>query len=226
MAELVDDTAPDSAPDTAPDAAPDSAPDAEFVTLADGGRILVRPLLASDRDELAERYLELSPEARRLRFFNAPDHLSDRLLDYLMDVDGPDRCALVAFALDEEGTPGVGLARYVRSRDEPECAEAAVTVIDHHQNRGIATMLLRRLAGRARADGISTFTASVMWENRQLLDGLRAFGAEVVPSEPGVASVRIALPEPDIALPESDLHRALRIFAARVDEMIGLRFER
>jgi GNAT superfamily N-acetyltransferase len=203
-----------------------AAPDGDVVTLADGGRILVRPLLPSDRDELAERYLELSPEARRLRFFNAPDHLSGRLLDYLMDVDGSDRCAIVAFALDEEGAPGVGLARYVRSRDEPECAEAAVTVIDRHQNRGIATTLLRRLADHARGDGISTFTASVMWENRKLLDGLRAFGAEVTASEPGVASVRIALPDPEVALPESDLHRALRIFATRVNEMIGLRFER
>ena len=171
----------------ATDADPGADPGAEVVTLADGGRILIRPLLPTDRDELAERYLELSPEARRLRFFNAPEHLSDRLLDYLMDVDGPDRCALVAFALDHEETPGVGLARYVRSRDEPECAE---------------------------------------WENRQLLDGLRAFGAEVAPSEPGVASVRIALPEPDVAVPESDLHRALRIFAERVDDLVGLRFER
>jgi hypothetical protein len=33
------------------------APDAEIVTLADGGRILVRRLLSSDREELAQRYL-------------------------------------------------------------------------------------------------------------------------------------------------------------------------
>ncbi len=203
-----------------------SAPDADVVTLADGGRILVRQLLPSDRDELAQRYLQLSPAGRRLRFFNAPDHLSERLLDYLMDVDGPDRCALVAFAVDEDHAPGVGLARYVRSRDDPTAAEAAVTVLDAYQNRGIATAVLRRLADEARRNGISTFTASVMWENRALLDGLRAFGAEIAPSEPGVASVRIALPDPDVALPETDLQRALRIFAARVDERIGLRFSR
>ena len=203
-----------------------SAPGADVVTLADGGQILVRQLLPSDRDELAQRYLQLSPEARRLRFFNAPDHLSERLLDYLMDVDGPDRCALVALAIDDEDTPGVGLARYVRSLDDLSAAEAAVTVLDAYQNRGIATSLLRRLNDEAQDHGISTFTASVMWENRALLDGLRALGAEVAPSEPGVASVRIALPESDVALPESDLRRALRIFAARVDEKIGLRFHR
>jgi GNAT superfamily N-acetyltransferase len=209
-----------------PDNAEALAPDADVVTLADGGQILVRPLLPSDRNELAQRYLELSPEARRLRFFNAPDHLSSRLLDYLIDVEGPDRCALVAQAVDDDGGPGVGLARYVRSQDDPSLAEAAVTVLDAYQSRGIASALLRRLADDARAHGISTFTASVMWENRQLLDGLRAFGAEVVPGEPGVAEVRIALPEPDTALPESQLHRVLRAFAARVDDVIGLRFKR
>ncbi len=100
-----------------------------------------------------------------------------------------------------------------------------MTVLDAYQNRGVATALLRRLTEEARGHGISTFTASVMWENRELLDGLRAFGAEVVPCEPGVASVRIAVPEPDVPAPESQLHRVLRLFAARVDEMIGLRFE-
>jgi GNAT superfamily N-acetyltransferase len=203
----------------------DEALDGELVTLDDGGRVLVRSLRPSDRAELAQRYLDLSPDARRLRFFNAPDHLSGRLLDYLLDVDGVERCALVAFAIDDPDRPGVGIARYSRSREDPSCAEAAVTVLDAYQNRGIATALLVRLGEVARRQGITTFTASVMWENRALLDGLRALGAEVVPYEPGVASVRIALPEADVALPESELHRGLRIFAARVGELIGLRFE-
>jgi GNAT superfamily N-acetyltransferase len=202
--------------------------DGDEVSLGDGGRVLVRQLLASDRDELAERYLELSPEARRMRFFNAPDHLSTRLLDHLVDVDGVDRCALVARALDEVGTPGIGIARYARSRDDPSCAEAAVTVLDAYQSRGIGSALMHRLADHARRNGISTFTASVMWENRELLDGLRALGADIEPSEPGVASVRISLPPPDVDVAdrrETELHRALRVFAERVGDAIGLRFE-
>lgn len=205
---------------------PDREVVGEVVSLPGGGRILIRELLPSDRDELAERYLELSPQARRLRFFNAPDHLSTRLLDYLVDVDGRDRSALVAFAIDVDGTPGVGIARYVRSRADPSCAEAAVTVLDAYQNRGIATALLHRLADEARRNGISTFVASVMWENRELLDGLRAFGAQVRPSEPGVASVRIALPQSEADLPKTELRRVLRVFAERVGDAIGLRFER
>jgi GNAT superfamily N-acetyltransferase len=200
--------------------------DGDEVSLPDGGRVLVRPLRAVDRDELAERYLQLSPEARRMRFFNAPDHLSTRLLDYLVDVDGIDRCALVAQVLDEDGAPGVGIARYARSHDDPSCAEAAVTVLDAYQSRGIGSALMHRLAEHARRNGISTFTASVMWENRELLDGLRALNAEIHPSEPGVAAVRIALPPPEGDLRKSELHRILRVFAERVGDAIGLRFER
>jgi GNAT superfamily N-acetyltransferase len=205
---------------------PGAEPAGEIVTLADGGRFLVRPLLPSDRGELARRYLELSPAARRLRFFNAPDHLSEPVLDYLMDVDDRDRAAVAAFALDDEDRPGVGIARYVRDRHDPTCAEAAVTVLDAYQRRGIGTLLLHRLAETAAANGIATFTASVMWENRDLLDGLRAFGAEITPGEPGVASIRVALPEPDADAPATDIHHALRVFATRIGEEIGLRFTR
>ena len=200
--------------------------DGHVVTLADGGQVLVRELLASDRDELAERYLELSPEARRMRFFNAPDHLSTRLLDYLVDVDGIDRCALVARVMDEEGTPGVAIARYVRSHDDPSCAEAAVTVLDSHQSRGIGSLLMQRLAEQARRNGISTFTATVMWENRDLLDGLRSIGADIQPSEPGVASVRMTLPPAEVDLRETELPRVLRVFAERIGDALGLRFDR
>ena len=180
--------------DRSDDHAVAAEPAAERVTLADGGTILVRHLLPSDRAELAQGYRELSSEARRLRFFNAPDHLSEELLDYLMNVDHRDRVAVAAFAIDDPGSPGVGIARYVRDRNDPSVAEAAVTVLDAYQRRGIATALLRRLAATARENGITTFTASVMWENRELLDGLRALGADITPVEPGVASVRIGVP--------------------------------
>jgi GNAT superfamily N-acetyltransferase len=183
-------------------------------TLRDGGRILVRSLQPTDRDEIAAGYDQLSPESRRLRFFNAPDHLSERLLDYLVDVDGVDRVALVARAIDEPGTPGVAVARYARDHHDPATAEAAVTVLDDHRNRGIATILLTALVDEALANGITTFTASVMWENEMLLDALREYGATVVPDEPGVAAVRVVLPQDAKEFVGSPLHQMLHALAA------------
>ncbi len=184
-------------------------------TLRDGGRLLVRSLLPDDRDEIAAGYELLSPESRRLRFFNAPDHLSERLLDYLTDVDGVDRVALTARAIDEPGAPGVAIARYARDHGDPTVAEAAVTVLDTHRNRGIATILLTSLVDEAIANGITTFTASVMWENTMLLDSLREYGAVVVPDEPGVAAVRVDLPHDATEFVGSPLHQMLHTLAAR-----------
>ena len=185
-------------------------------TLRDGGRILVRALRPEDGPEMAAQYEELSAASRRLRFFNAPEHLSGRLLDYLVDVDGVNRIALGARMIDEPGQPGVGVARYARDHVDPTAAEAAVTVLDTYCNRGIGTILLTSLADEARAHGITTFTASVMWENHVLLDSLRAYGASVVPDEPGVAAVSVELPDDNRKFIGSALSRVLRTVAVRL----------
>lgn len=185
-------------------------------TLRDGGRILVRPLRASDAPELAAQYEELSPESRRLRFFNAPEHLSGPVLDYLVDLDGLNRFALAAWMIDEPGQPGVGVARYARDQDDPSSAEAAVTVLDAYCNRGIGRILLTSLVDEARTRGITTFTASVMWENEALLESLRAYGAVVTPDEPGVAAVSVELPGDSEELHGSALYRVLRNVAVRL----------
>ena len=184
--------------------------------LADGGHILVRALRASDRLELAERYEELSAASRRLRFFNPPEHLSGHLLDYLVDVDGYHRFALGVQAIDEHAQPGVAVARFARDPHDPTTAEAAVTVLESHCNRGIGTVLLMSLVEAALARGITTFTASVLWENQVLLDGLRAYGAVVAPAEPGVAAVRVTLPRGAEHYEESAISRVLRTVATRL----------
>ncbi|MGZ4805851.1 MAG: N-acetyltransferase family protein [Ilumatobacteraceae bacterium] len=165
--------------------------------LSDGGRILIRPLVPSDRDELAVRYEALSPATRRSRFGSAPDQLSASRLDELLDLDYHDRFALAALAVDEPFEPGVGVARYARSRDNPTDAEAAVIVVDAYQHRGIGSILLLDLVEVARAHGITRFLGTVMWENAELLDALLSWGAIVEPTEPGIASVRIELAETD-----------------------------
>ena len=174
----------------------------------------MRPLVPGDRDELVTRYGELSSESRRLRFVSAPAHLSDRLLDHLLDVDYLDRHALVATLVDEPGTPSVGIARYFRSPVDPTSADAAVTVLDAHQSRGIGTLLLTSLVTAAMANGIETFTADILWDNSELLDALRTAGASVMPGEPGIATVRVALPPIPEGLHGSPLHQVMRVAGA------------
>lgn len=184
-------------------------------TLATGERVLIRPLLYSDRDELVAGYERLSAESRRLRFFAAPDHLSPSDVEYLTKLDYDRHYALAAFMLDEDGTPGVGVARYIRLRRRPRAAEAAVTVLDQYQARGIGTLLLTRLSAVGRRHGIEVFVTFVLWDNVPTVDALREAGARVLPEEPGIARLEIDLPEEakeDEAM--SPLRRALHTAAS------------
>jgi GNAT superfamily N-acetyltransferase len=79
----------------------------------------------------------------------------------------PDSEAIVA--LDPRGGAALGVANYRRDPERPATAEATVAVIDDWQGRGLGSVLLRRLCRRAKADGIDTFTASLVTDNRSMM---------------------------------------------------------
>ncbi len=175
----------------------------------DGTALVIRPLLPSDREELARGYDQLSERSRRRRFFSPPTRLSSSLLEYLTELDFDQRFALVAGIGEDAEWRGLGVARWVRERTDPTKAEAAVAVADDWQGRGIGTQLLLALVEEAAGRGITVFVADVLWENRDLLDSLRELGARVSPSEPGVARVEFDLPEPGADLAGTAIHRLL-----------------
>ena len=177
--------------------------------LRGGMRVLIRPLLYSDRQELALRYRQLSPESRRLRFFLPPSDLDARQLDYLTNLDYDGHFAWAAFAIDEPGQPGIGVARYVREDADPHKAEAAVTVLDAYQGRGLGTLLLVLLAERASTKGVRTFVLHVLWDNVGVVDPLRELGARVEAKEPGVARIEVDLPATEPAPSEGLVRRLL-----------------
>ena len=93
----------------------------------------------------------LGAESRYQRFLAPMAELSEDGITYLTDIDHHDHEALAA--IDAETGDGVGVARFIRRADRPDTAEAAVTVIDEWQGRGVGTALLDLLAERARAEG-------------------------------------------------------------------------
>ena len=85
----------------------------------------------------------LSEESRYRRFFTTKNELSAAELDYLVDVDHEDHEAIIA--IDPSSGEVLGVARYIRSKDDAEVAEVAVTVADDWQRRGLGRALLRPL---------------------------------------------------------------------------------
>jgi len=139
----------------------------ERLTLKDGSEVLIRPLEAADAPLLVAGFARLSDDSRYKRFLGPKPRLSPAEVTFLTDVDHYDHEALGA--LDLATGEGVGVARYVRLREEPEVAEAAVAVVDAWQRRGVGHALLDRLCERATQNGVRRFTATLFASNRAML---------------------------------------------------------
>lgn len=151
------------------------------VTLRDGTAAVVLPLQREDKEQLVAGFEELSDEARRQRFLTPTAHLSESMLEHLVDdVDFVDHVAYVLAAENKSGVfEPVAIGRMVRYEDEPTCADVAVTVKDAHQGRGIASALLEVLAEH-RPEGVTRVVTEVVSGNQASLAMLKRLGPTTV----------------------------------------------
>ena len=158
------------------------------VALRDGATVSVRPLVAADEPELRSLLDGLSIESRTLRFFSAGADVH-RAATYMASLTPERGRALVAVTGEPERI--VAHAAYVREEDASR-AEVAFEVADDWQGRGISTLLLAHLSELAIADGIETFTAVVLPDNRRMIQVFRDSGFAVdVKSAPGELLVEL-----------------------------------
>jgi adenylate cyclase len=182
-------------------------------TLDDGTRLLFRPIRPDDKPRLREGIKRLSPESRYRRFFRHIDHLSERQLAYLTEVDFENHFAWLVTLPDEAGEPAVAVGRWVRLKDEPDVAEGAVTVADWLHGRGVGKTLLWLLAHSAIEHGVRAFRAWTLGENEPMLGMLKEFGAEMGRWEAGVMEVTVPLPARIEGLEETPAPLVLRAAA-------------
>lgn len=163
------------------------------VTLRDGTTVTVRPIVADDRERLRLGFERLSPESRYRRFFSPVNRLSESMLRYLTEIDYVDHFAWVAETEVAREMRGVGVARFVRTG--PTSAEAAVTVADDFQGRGLGSLLFDALVLQALELGISCFEGDVLADNESMRGVLDATGATVERPSQGICRWTIDLPE-------------------------------
>lgn len=199
---------------SAPASPPGPATDREVrAELRDGTPVLIRPIRPEDKPLLVDGFERLSEESRYRRFLSPVSELSEAMLAYLTEIDYVDHFAWVAAPADRPEY-GIGVARYVRLKDEPSVAEAAVTVVDEFHGRGLGSILLGLLGAQAAEAGITAFRAYVLEDNAPMRELLESLGAVAKHDSPGllVFDVPIDLER----LHESPVLRVLRAVARRV----------
>jgi len=155
----------------------------DVVRLRDGGEVLVRAVQPADKPLFARGWERFGDESRYRRFMGVKSKLTTAELSFFTEIDHIDHEAIGA--LDPETGEGLGVARYVRDLERPHAADAAVSVVDAWQGRGLGGLLLRRLCHRAAQNGIRVFTAELLTSNHTMLHLFEKLGTVHVTGREG-----------------------------------------
>jgi len=144
----------------------------EIITTRDGTALKCRLMSPADAPLLVDLYNRLSPESRRRRFHYPLDIVDERKLaeesQRLANVDNRTQGgAVVAIEQAADGEHIVAVARLMRPAGEPDApeVEAAITVRDDYQGRGLGTELLRRMVLLAKRMHAEIIVAEIEADN-------------------------------------------------------------
>ncbi|MGB3482006.1 MAG: GNAT family N-acetyltransferase [Mycobacterium sp.] len=161
------------------------------MTLADGTRLLLRPVLPGDSERTTNGPVEFSSETLYRRF-QSPRVPTPGLMRYLFEVDYIDHYVWV---VTTESGDVVADARFVREERDRSVAEVAFTVGDEYQGRGIGTYLMGALVVAARIAGVKKFTARVLSENLAMRAIFNHAGARWERDDLGVVTTVFDVPD-------------------------------
>jgi RimJ/RimL family protein N-acetyltransferase len=135
-------------------------------TAKSGLPVTIRTLRDEDREKVAAAIRGLDRESIYLRLFSHRRELTDAALDRVMRFDPAGEVVLLATIGAGAAERVIGSARYIVTK--PGVAEVAFMVEEDFHGQGIASRLLRHLARVARLQGIDTFEADVIAENKAM----------------------------------------------------------
>ena len=182
-----------------------------FGAMVSGGlQVTVRDVMPEDSDLIGLGFDRLSKQSRLFRFMTAKKRLTGQELEQFSALNIVDHAAFGALHMSESEAHPAGIARYIRTHEDGDAAEIAVTVVDAYQKRGIGTLLLGVLAKTASANGITEFLALVAKENHAMRHLLHELGGtEETPEEP---EINIVLPiyQDPVSYPENKIGGYIR----------------
>lgn len=164
-------------------------------TLRNGLAIRIRALRPDDGERIVEAFNKLEPETIYTRFFRYKKDVSEADLKMIREMDFEHRVALVATLIENGREIVIASSSYSVYKDTT--AELAFVVEEDYQGLGIARRLLRHLGIIAREQGITTFTAEVLFQNVAMLKVFKASGWPMTSTtEDGSVLISLALDGP------------------------------
>lgn len=147
-------------------------------TLSCGAAVVARPIRPGDGPSLQCGLKRLSPLGNVYRFLQHRKTFTEQELFYLTHCDNIDHFARILAVVDAEGRQidAIGVARFIRDRNDPQLAEVAIVLVDEWQGRGGGTILLGALAADARKAGIRRWHGPIFAENTASRKLLSKFG--------------------------------------------------
>jgi acetyltransferase len=164
----------------------------EIVSLDDGRTLLLRPIRPEDEPALHAAFAKLTPQEIRMRFFVTMPRLPHPMAARFTQIDYDREMALV---LTDPGPSGeiYGVVR-IHSDPDGERAEFAVLVGHAFTNRGLGTLLMKRIIDYAKRRGIGEIFGLVLRENRTMLTLSRELGFAVQTDRDDPTYVTVTLP--------------------------------
>lgn len=163
------------------------------IKVKDNELVYIRLLQPSDRETLEEAFRKLSNETKRLRFFQVNETLSEKELDYLLNLDNSNHVAYCAYIMENNVPKGIGVVRYIRSVKNPSIAEIAITIIDEYQGEGIGKELIKRITEHAKKEGITTYVANAFYFNHIILKMITKYPYKITGSDDGILTIKVDL---------------------------------
>jgi RimJ/RimL family protein N-acetyltransferase len=142
--------------------------------LRDGRDVEIRALRRDDKDDMLAAVSRTGMESMQRRFFAVKRGFSEKEIAFFMNIDFINHVALAALTEEDGRRVIIGGGRYIVV--EPGQAEIAFVVIDAYQGQGVGTMLMRHLAGIAKAAGLKSLVAEVLQENVAMRKVFSKFG--------------------------------------------------
>ena len=173
----------------------------ETWTLADGSKLKLRHIAATDFAREQAFVRGLSTESSYLRFHGTIKDLSKKDLEKFTNPDSRNAIALIVLCSGETSEEEIGVARYVIDPDGANC-EFAIVVADTWQKRGIGTRLMNALIKHLQASGIKRISGTVLKRNSAMRKFVKHLGftENNVPDDPSMLLVTKDLTDLQVSL--------------------------